>query len=58
MKISNNIPSLNPKALTDILFHKDNRLETFSNLELNQKLETLKRLTVHVKHDLLVQLPD
>lgn len=58
MKISNNIPSLNPKALTDILFHKDNRLETFSNLELNQKLETLKRLTVHVKHDLLVQLAD
>lgn len=52
------ITSLNPRILTDILFHKDKRTELFLELELHHRIELLRALTPHVRRDILQHVPD
>lgn len=45
-------------ALADILFHKDERTDTFLSLDQDDRIDMMRSLTKHVKRDLLFRLPD
>jgi magnesium transporter len=50
--------SLNPIALTDVLFRKDRRVELFLSVPEDKRMELLRAVTVHVKKDLLTRIPE
>ena len=52
------ISTLNPRVLTDILFHKDKRTELFLGLDQHQRIELLRSLTPHVRKEILVHVPN
>ncbi len=52
------INSLNPRVLTDILFHKDKRTELFLELKPHKRIELLRSLTPHVRKDILQHVPN
>lgn len=52
-----NIP-INPKLVSDVLFHKDKRIELFLELSLDKRLELLRSLTNSVKRDILMHVPE
>lgn len=60
MKFRRNIPtlSLNPVALTDILFRKDKRSELFLQLPQDKRVDLLRSVTNSVEKDILQHLPD
>ncbi len=58
MKLPKSISSINPITLADILFHTDKRTELFLQLPQEKRLELLGSLTAHVKHDILVRIPE
>lgn len=50
--------ALNPKFVTDILFHKDKRTELFLELTPPRRLLLLRSLTPSVRKDILMHVPD
>lgn len=52
-----NIP-VNPKLVSDVLFHKDRRIELFLELPLGKRIELLRSLTNSVKRDILMHVPE
>lgn len=58
MKLPTSINVVNPITLADILFHTDKRTELFLKLPQEKRLELLGSLTPHVKHDILVRIPE
>lgn len=58
MNLPNTLKPLDPSALASILFHKDQRTKLFLKLPLAKRLELIRKVTRHVKRDLLVQIPE
>ncbi len=60
MKFRRKIPtlSLNPVALTDILFRKDSRKQLFLDLPEDKRVDLLRSVTVAVKKDILQHIPE
>lgn len=58
MNLTKKIPILNPAAFADLLFDKDQRTKIFLDLAPEKRLELLGTLTPHVKHDILVHIPE
>ncbi len=58
LKIPKNIGSINPVLLGDLLFRKNNRSETFLELQPEVRIEILRTLTRPVKRDILMRIPD
>ncbi|MCA9348407.1 magnesium transporter, partial [Candidatus Saccharibacteria bacterium] len=52
-----NLP-VNPKLVSDVLFHKNKRVQLFLELSLNRRLELLRSLTNSVKRDILMHVPE
>lgn len=52
-----NIP-INPMLVSDILFHKDARIEKFLELPLDKRVELLRSLTKSVRRDILMHVPE
>jgi len=50
--------TLNPIALTDILFRKDRRVELYLSVPEEKRLELLRSVTPHVRRDLLTRMPE
>jgi magnesium transporter len=52
------ITALNPKFITDILFHKDKRTDMFLELKPHERIVLLHSLTPSVRKDILMHVPD
>ncbi len=52
------INSLNPRVLTEILFHKDKRTQLFLGLKPHKRIELLRSLTPHVRKEILLHVPN
>jgi len=52
------ISALNPKYITDILFHKDKRTQLFLELKPHERIMLLRSLTPSVRKDILTHVPD
>jgi magnesium transporter len=58
VNLTKKIPSLNPVALSELLFNKDRRVAIFLELPFEKRLELLGTITPHVKRDILVHIPE
>lgn len=60
MKFRKQLPTLNlnPVALADILFRKDNRTTLFLSLDADKRVDMLRSVTKSVRRDLLMKSPD
>ncbi len=50
--------SISPKLVSDILFHKDTRIQTFLELPIDKRIELLRSLTKTVRRDILMHVPE
>lgn len=49
---------INPKLVSEFLFHKDKRAELFAELPLDKRVDLLRSLTTSVRRDVLMHIPE